>query len=156
MKKIESKNYCVVIALLVITFALTLELSRIYKNRDKEVSTFYEYSNKITNKEFDEFYLENFDLIIYISDKYDETNEEFEKNFKVKIDELNLKSKLVYIDKKELTKKFLSNLSKKYKININVENLPIIVVILDKDVKQVISVNNNSNVDEIIDYEAFE
>lgn len=156
MKKIPTKNYFILVVLLVVTAVLTLSLSNIYKNRDRLVSNFYNYANKITNEEFDEFLLEQSDLLIYISDKYDITNEYFEKEFEKKIDELNLKSSLVYIDKKELDKSFLNKLSKKYNINIDTSKLPVIVIMLDKKVVKYIYVTTDSNVDEVIDFEVFE
>ena len=107
MKEIPKKNYYILAVLLGVTAILTLSLSSVYKNRDKLLSNFYNYSNKITSEEFDEFLLERSDLIIYISDKYDVTNEYFERRLEKKIDELNLKDNLVYIDKGELNKKFL-------------------------------------------------
>ena len=52
------------------------------------MSNFYEYSNKIKPQEFDEYMTENSDFMIYISDKYDLTYEEFENNFKDKIEKI--------------------------------------------------------------------
>lgn len=156
MKEIPRKNYYILVILLITTVLLTLSLTRIYKNRDKLVSNFYNYSNKITSAEFDEYLLESSDLIIYISDKYDLTNEFFEKNFEKKIDDLNLKNNLVYIDKKELDKKFLNKLRKEYGININPDKLPIIIVMINKKVIKNVYVTSDSDANTIIDYEAFE
>ena len=120
------------------------------------MSDFYEYSNKITPEEFDEFMIENSDVIIYISDKYDLTNETFEKEFENKIDELNLKHNLIYIDKKNIDKNFLNKLKKSYNINVNLEETPIVIAIVDNKVIKNISINNDSNVETLIEYEVFE
>ena len=54
MKEIPKKNYYILVVLLVVTVGLTLLLSNLYVNKEKMVSNFYEYSNKITSEEFDE------------------------------------------------------------------------------------------------------
>ena len=156
MKEIPKKNYYILVVLLVVTAALTLLLSNIYMNREKLASNFYEYSNKITPEDFDEFMTENSDAIIYISDKYDLTLETFEKKFQNKIDELNLKQNLIYIDKSDIDKEFLTKLKKTYNINVDLKKTPIIVVIIDEKVIKNISVTSDSNVDTLIEYEAFE
>ena len=92
MRKIPQKNYYILIILLFVTIILTLSLSSIYKKKDSFVSSFYEYANKINSFDFDEYIIENSDLIIYISDKYSLSNESFETKFANKLDKLNLKS----------------------------------------------------------------
>lgn len=156
MRKIPNKNYIFLILLLVVTVFFTFFLSNLYISKNKLVSSFYEYSNKISADEFEQYMIENPDAIIYISDKYDLTNETFEEKFKEKIDKLNLKDKLVFIDKSEVDKDFLKNLSKNYDINIDLYNTPIIVIIIDKKGIKNIYVDENLDVETFIDYEAFE
>ncbi|MBR6690216.1 MAG: hypothetical protein IKL65_02675 [Bacilli bacterium] len=156
MREIPKKNYFILAVLLAVTVLLTLLLSNIYVNKDKLVSSFYEYSNIITPEEFDEFMTENSDIIIYINDRYDLTHETFEKKFKNKVDELNLKHNLIYIDKNDIDKEFLNKLKKIYEINIDLEKTPIVVVVIDKEVIKNVSIENDSNIDTLIEYEAFE
>lgn len=156
MKQIPKKNYYILAVLIVITILLTLSLASLYNNRDKMASKFYNYANKITSEEFDEYMLENQDLLIYISDKFDLSNEKFENSFEKKLDSLNLKDKLIYIDKDQLSKKFLNNLKDKYNIRIDKNKLPIIIVILDKKIIKSMQVFYNSDVEDIIDYGVFE
>ena len=156
MREIPKKNYYILVVLLVVTAGLTMLLSNLYLNKEKMVSNFYEYSNKITPQEFNEYIIENPDLIVYISDKYDLTYETFETNFKNKIDNLNLKEKLIYIDKNYINKDFVNELKKIYKINIDLNNTPIIIVVIDKKVIKNVSITNDSNVDSIIEYGVFE
>lgn len=155
MKYIQKKNYYVLVVLLAVTILLTLSLASIYKNREKFTSSFYEYSNKITPGEFDEYMLENSNIIVYISDKYDLTNENFEKKFSKKLDQLNLKGNLIYIDEKDIDKQFLKKLKKTYDINIDLEKLPTVVVIIDNEVVKNVTIDSDSDVDTIIEYEAF-
>ena len=156
MREIPRKNYYILVVLLTVTVLLTFWLSNLYLNKEKLVSNFYEYSNKITPEDFDEFMTENSDAIIYISDKYDLTNETFEKKFANKIDELNLKHNSIYIDKNDIDRNFLNKLKKTYNINMDLENLPVVVVVIDKKVVRNVSISNDSNVDTIVEYEVFE
>lgn len=156
MKEIPKKNYYILIVLLVVTILLTLMLSNLYLNREKLVSSFYEYSNKIAPKEFDQFMTENSDVIIYISDKYDLTNETFESKLEKKLDDLNLKHNFIFIDKNDINKKFINKLKKTYGINIDIDKTPIVIVIVDEQIAKNISVTSDSDVDTLIDFEVFE
>ena len=156
MKKIFQKNYIILVVLLVVTVFFTLFLSNLYVSKNKLVSNFYEYSNKIKTEEFDEYMIENPDTILYISDKYDLTHETFENKFEEKINNLNLKENLVFIDKDEITDKFLNKMSNTYEINIELNNIPIIIVIVDNTIVKSVYIQNDSNVETIIDYEVFE
>ncbi len=152
---IRRKNYLILIVLILFTVLLTLFLSNIYINKDRQVSDFYIYSNKILPNEFEQYMVDNSDLIIYISDKYDLSNSPFESKFENKLNELNLKSNLVYIDKNDINNDFLEKLKNDYEININLKNCPIIIVVVDKKVIKTTSVLQDSNIDTIIDYEVF-
>lgn len=156
MRQIPKKNYYILVVLLIVTVLLTLSLSYVYKNKEKLASNFYEYSNKIKPQEFDEYMIENSDFIMYISDKYDLTYEEFESSFKEKLEKLNLKNNLIYIDKNDIDKEFLNKIKKEYNINIEIKDTPIIIVVVDNFVIKNVSVDTDSNVDTLIEYEVFE
>lgn len=156
MKKIPIKNYYILAVLLAVTILLTLLLSNIYLNKEQLVSEFYNYSNKITVDEFDECMMENPDLIIYISDKYDLTYETFEKKLQSKINNLNLKDKLIYIDKSEMNDKFLNKINKTYGISVDLKKVPVIVTIVDNKMIKSVNVKQDSDAETIIEYEAFE
>ena len=156
MRQIPKKNYYILVVLLAVTILLTLSLSYVYRNKEKLVSNFYEYSNKIKPQEFDEYMTENSDFIIYITDNYDITYEEFENNFKDKIERLNLKNNLIYMDKNDINKEFLNKLKKEYNINIELKDKPIVIVVIDNKVIKKVSVDLDSNVDALIEYEVVE
>ena len=156
MREIPKKNYYILVVLLLATVLLTISLSNLYSNKEKLTSDFYNYANVITPEDFDEFMTENSDVIIYISDKYDLSHNTFEKKFETKIEELNLKHNLIYIDKENIDSEFLNKLKKMYQINLDLEKLPVAIVVVDKKVVRNVSVTSNSNVDTIIEYEVFE
>ncbi len=155
MREIPKKNYLILAVLLVVTILLTLMFSNIYKNKEKLVSAFYLESNNIAPNEFDEYLMENPDLIIYVSDKYDLSHEKFEEDFENKLKDLNIKNNLVYIDKNEIDKSFINKLKNEYDVNIDISKTPLIIVMVEKSVTKVVQVSNDSNVDSIINYEVF-
>jgi len=70
MREIPKKNYIILAVLVVVTIAVTLISASIYKSSTKQVSEIYKYLNKITPEEFEGYLVENPDVIVYISDRY--------------------------------------------------------------------------------------
>lgn len=156
MKEISKKNYILLALLVLITIVITLLCAKLYNKNNNVVSKFYEYSNKITIDDFEVYIIENRDAILYISDKNDLSNETFEEKLASKIDTLNLKDKIIFINKNEINSKFIKMLEKKYKTSIELDKYPIIISFIDNEIKNVSYINENSDVDLIIDYDEFE
>lgn len=156
MKKIPKRNYLYVVLILIVTIILTFILSNIYISKNKFVSDFYEYSNKIKSDELFEFILENPESIIYISDKYDLSYSKFEKKLKNKIETLNIKNKFVYIDKLELNKSFINQVKENYNVKLNYKNNPIILFVVDKNIIKIQEIKNDTDIHTLINYEVFE
>lgn len=153
MKKIPTKNYIILAVLILVTVLLTLFLASLYKNSEAISSNFYNYSNKITASEFKEYMLENDDAIIYLADKVVLTQESFENSLQEKIDSYGLKNKLVYIDKKEITDKFIKEFNDEYNTVIDKKQLPIIIFIVDNKIVNITYINSDTKVDSLIDFE---
>ena len=149
----KNKNYVILTILLITTVSLTMLFSKIYLNRTKEISNFYTNSNQIRNKEIEQFSMESPDVIYYISNKYNLENVEFESIFKSKLEEKNLLDKLVYID---IKKSIINKFKKIYKLDLDIDNYPIIVFVVDKKVVKAIYVNDDKDIDNFIDYEVYE
>ena len=94
-------------------------------------------------------------VIIYIYDKYSNDYSEFENSLKEKIEASYLKNNLIYIDKRELNKKFINNMKENYNTEIKYNNKPIIIIISDKEVLNVIEIDETTNVTSI-NLEVFE
>ena len=156
MRNIPKKNYYILIVLLIVTVLLTLLISNIYLNKEKQISSFYQYSNKITSKDFKQFMVENSDAIVYISDKYDLSHKKIEKKLESKIYKLSLNDNLIFIDKNDIDKTFLKELKETYNIKISLKRTPIVLVIIDNKVVKNVSIKLNTNIDSIIDYGDFE
>ena len=153
MKQIPKKNYIILFFIILFTLTLTIALSNGYKSKKLSESALYMYSNKITYKEFDVYVTEHPDSIIYISNKYDNSNEEIELKLIDRLEKLNLKNYFVYIN---ASNKLLNKINKEYKLKIDINKLPVILVILDNQVANYSYVGDNSNIDDIIDFGDFE
>ena len=147
---IPKKNYIILVILIVVTVFLTLFLSQMYKDKTRALSNFYLYSNKITVDGFEEYINEVQDAIIYISDKYDLSHEEFESKFKEKIDALNLKNNVVFIEQNDVDNNYKKILKK------NIDRYPVIILIIDNKLSEVDYISEDSNAENIIDYSKFE
>lgn len=156
MRQINKKNYIILAILIVVTITVTLLSASIYKSSTKEVSEIYKYLNKITPEEFEGYLVENPDVIVYISDRYDLTRANFEKQLSKKIDNLSLKNRVVYIDKSEINQDFTTSLKNNHNTNIELENTPVIISIIDKEVISTTYINEYSNVNTVLDYSKFE
>ena len=149
MKKVSFKKYIYLIAIVVVTVIITLIASNIYKNSKSVETDFYKYSNTISSKEFDLYMTENPDSIIYIYDKYNNKYNELEVALKDRIEELYLKNIFIYIDKRELNKKFISSIKENYDVEIRYNNKPIIIIISDKNVVSVTELDDESYIDSV-------
>lgn len=152
MKKIKRKNYIILALILILTVFVTFFLSQLYKNRQRSVSDFYNYANKINGNEIEQYLIENPDVILYISDKYDLSNDKFEKDFKEKLSELNINDMLIFVEKSDIDKAFLNSIN----ADIKLSNTPVVILILDKEAREVKYVTENSDASTVINYEALE
>ena len=151
------KNYIYLIALIVVTVVLTLFLSALYKG-EVVVKTSYSYEkmNRITAEEYDEYMIEHQDTIIYIADKLNLENNKFEKKLINKLEKLNLLKNTIYIEKEDISESLKKNLKKDYSYDYDESKLPTIIVVNDGVLSQISFVDENSNVNDIVDYEVFE
>ena len=149
------KNYIYLVVLLVATVGLTFLLSSIYSKEVNSLSHSYEKLNKITSVEFEEYMMENPDTIVYVSDKNDLSNNKFEKKFVKKLENLNLLENAIYIEKEEINNKFKELLKTNYDYKIDEKKLPMIIVVDNGEVVQSVTIDTNSSVETIIDYEVF-
>ena len=155
MKKIPFKNYIYLILIVAFTVFITVVVANLYKESKRVESDFYQFANTITNKEFDVYVTEYPDSIIYIYDKYSSEYKEFESELKEKIETLYLKNNLIYMDKRELSKKFVNNIKENYNTDFKYNNKPIILILSDKEIINIIEIDPTTSIDSV-NLEAFE
>ncbi len=156
MKDIPRKNYIYVLVLVICTVILTLIICNIYTNKKKDESEFYKGVNSITSDEFKDFVTEKSDLIIYIYDKNSDKYELVEKRLLNLLSEKNLNDRFAYLDKSYLTDDFIDYLNKNYSIDLVYDDKPIILVILENNVLNVISLEEDTDINNVVDFGVFE
>ena len=149
MKKIPFKNYLFLVLIVAATVFITFVGANLYKESKRVESEFYKYANTISSKEFDAYVTEYPNSIIYIYDKYSHAYDGFEADLKSVIEENYLKNNVVYIDKRELNKRFIAELKEDYSTEIKYDNKPIIIIVSDKEIVSVINIDENSEADSI-------
>lgn len=154
MRKIPTKNYIILLVLLIVTIILTLGIFEIYKKKTKKVSNLYDFLNKITINEISSFTMENPESLIYISNKYNVKYNKFEQVLSKKINSINLYDRSVYIDTSSITLDEQTKLKNKYIEYSECEGNPLLLILQDKNVIQSICVSDTTIIDDI-NYEVF-
>ena len=151
MRKIPLKNYFVLLVIVIITIILTLYLSSVYKEKNKTTTVMHEYISEITEKELTDYIIEKPIIFMYISDKFDLTNDQFEEDLKKEIKKNNLKDYFVYLYSSELTTEFINFFKTNYNLEIDVNKTPILVLINDGEVKDIQYIDvTNYNIEQIV------
>ena len=150
------KNYIYLTILIFCTIVLTFFLSSLYKREEIKTSYSYENLNKITATEFKEYMIEHPDTIIYVADKNDLNYNKFEKKMVNKLETLNLLENVIYIEKTEFSEALNKIFKEEYSYVYNEDSLPSLIVVNDGEVIETTTINENSNVETLIDYEVFE
>jgi len=117
MKKIPKKNYILLGLLAVVTILAVIYMSKWYRASENyylENSVMKELVGEVKELEFENYILENPDIVIYISKDQSESTKKFEKKLKKYILDENLKSHFIYVNGKDSTESFLLNLKEKY------------------------------------------
>ena len=96
---IPKRNYIILSVLVVLIVFITVFLSLIYmKNEVKEFSYIYDEVSELNSKDLFNYLVETPNCIIYISDKYNLNNNNFERNFINKMQDENLLDLVVFLD----------------------------------------------------------
>ncbi|MCI8545306.1 MAG: hypothetical protein HFH09_03645 [Bacilli bacterium] len=120
MRTVPKKNYILLGLLGGITILAVVYMSKWYRASENyylENSVMKDLVGEVKELEFENYVLENPDVVIYISNEQTETTRKFEKKLKSYILEENLKSHFVYVNGKESTERFLLDFKKKYFMN---------------------------------------
>lgn len=127
MRQIPFKNYIIMSIILITIVITTIFLANIYNNRFKKTSIMYNYLSEIKKKDMDTYIIEKPNTIVYVSDKYDISNEKIEEKIKNDIIKYNAKEYFVYLNLNDNNIDFIDNLNKKYQGHIN-KQIPAIII----------------------------
>lgn len=120
MRTIPKKNYIFLGLLAVVTILAVVYVSKWYRASENyylENSVMKTLVGEVKELEFENYVLENPDIVIYIAKDQSELTKKFEKKLKKYILDENLKSHFIYLNGKESTDEFLTDFKKKYFMN---------------------------------------
>ena len=117
VRVIPRQNYVILTILVLLVVGLTFVFCNWYKvsqNLNKEDSIMSQFLVSVNEKEFENYIMENNNIIIYLASSKDETINNFEKEFKELIIEHDLQNQMIYIDLDNINKEFIDLLKKSY------------------------------------------
>lgn len=154
MKKIPLKNYVVLTMIVLLTVLITVFLSDFYREKNKTTSVLSNYISEIKEKELTDYIIEKPVIFMYISDKYDLSNNDFEKKLKNKINKENMKDYFVYLNVTELTTEFKSFFKSNYNLDIDINKTPILIIINDGVIESIEYIDiDNYNINQLVKHE---
>ena len=139
MRKIPAKNYLLLLLLLVVTVCVVLFAKDIYESRTKKqyTSIMNTFITEIKIDDLTDYTLENSPVVIYISDKTNVNLEMDEPKYKELLTDYNIQNYFVYLDTSSQVDNIIALFEKKYDIDINENELPNLVVIIEGKVVDV-------------------
>lgn len=149
------KNYLYFGILVLATVIVTLLLANLYDNEVEKISYAYNNLSKITANEFEEYIVENDDVIIYIGDKNNLKLNSVEKKLIKKLEKNNLIKNTIYIEKEEITSSLKKQFEEKYSYVYD-GKLPLVIIVSDSIVEQIVKIDKTIDINSIINYEVFE
>ena len=118
----------------------------VYKESKINIPIMDKYMRVINYNEFSDYLIENPDSIVYVSVLEDEKIREFEKKFKNKYRENEIKNEILYMNVTDdiSDKKIKNEMSLKYFVNsLNMTDVPCVLVFSDGILTSIYSVSDN-------------
>lgn len=134
MREVPKKNYITMFIIIISIVITTVFLAYIYNNRLKKTSTMYNYLSEIKKNDIDTYLIEKPNIILYIADKYDVSNEEIEKKLKQEMIDNNIVDYFVFLNLNNNGANFIEELNRKFEGNIKQE-IPVIIVFEEGKIK---------------------
>jgi len=157
LREIPVKNYFI---LLVVLFGSFLLLYYFYKWFDMYEESILNrrildsYMQVINYNELDDYLVENHDTIMYVSVLQNKEIREFEKLVKQKYRDKLIENRILYLDITELSYSERNSLANKYYYNnLNIIDVPCVVVFNDGEINAIYSVSGNDyDIDKFVMY----
>ena len=142
-KKITSKNVIILIILFLVTIGLTLYFCRWYQVIDqnkKSIPIIRGTLSEITDKELDDYLLENPTSIIYMCTSDSQQCRNYEKDVRQYFVNSGLTSAIIYVNLTNINQtKFVKKFNQKYPYKVKLTtNYPVIVYFSDGEIKDLI------------------
>jgi hypothetical protein len=147
MRKIPKKNYLMFLVMVIFVVGFVFHLCGLYESRghNKYVSPMNNFITEVKVDDIENHIMENSIVVIYVSDKKDDTLEEREEGFKKILTEYNIQQYFVYLDMSQNAEDVSEKFKEYYNDELDYEKLPILVSMIDG---KVVGTYNEENYDE--------
>lgn len=154
-RRIPRKNYIIYGIIVVVTLALVFyanEWYKAYKQNELENSYIADYVKEVNYPEFQNYILENPDLIVYVGEKNSTKCVSFEKIFHDVIKEYNLEDEVIFLNVSDINN--IKEITDVYNIkSLNTSlNIPSIAILKNSKFNDILNSNDDNEIrsDEII------
>ena len=154
-RRIPRKNYIIYGIIVVVTLTLVFyanEWYKAYKQNELENSYIAEYVKEVNYPEFQNYVLENSDLIVYIGEKNSEKCVSFEKELHKVIKEYNLEDEVIFLNVSDVNN--LNVITDTYRISsLNTSlSIPSVAILKNSKFYDILNSNDDNELrsDEII------
>lgn len=127
MREVPKKNYIIMLIIIISIIIVTIFLSNLYNTRFKKTSVLYNYLSEIKKKDLDSYLIEKPDIIIYASNKYNNSFELQEEKIMQEIMDNNIYDYFVYLNLEDKKLNIFNELNKKYNGNLK-NQLPVLII----------------------------
>ena len=134
MREVPKKNYIIMLIIIISIIIVTIFLSNQYNTRFKRTSVLYNYLSEIKKKDLDSYLIEKPDIIIYASNKYNNSFELQEEKIMQEIMDNNIYDYFVYLNLEDKKLNIFNELNKKYNGNLK-NQLPVLIIFENGEIK---------------------
>ncbi len=134
MREVPKKNYIIMLIIILSIIIVTIFLSNQYNTRFKRTSVLYNYLSEIKKKDLDSYLIEKPDIIIYASNKYNNSFELQEEKIMQEIMDNNIYDYFVYLNLEDKKLNIFNELNKKYNGNLK-NQLPVLIIFENGEIK---------------------
>ena len=134
MREVPKKNYIIMLIIILSIIIVTIFLSNQYNTRFKRTSVLYNYLSEIKKKDLDSYLIEKQDIIIYASNKYNNSFELQEEKIMQEIMDNNIYDYFVYLNLEDKKLNIFNELNKKYNGNLK-NQLPVLIIFENGEIK---------------------
>lgn len=155
MRKIPLKNYFILALVVILSGIIVFALATTYTNKkryDEKENHVLSFLKEIYINDFENFIIENPDIIIYTSDSDNYKMKKLEKKLKKHIIERNYEQDIIYVDVTNSKAPFINVLNKYLSNENKLNGIPNILIVKDGKINNVMYMNDDTTVIKMIDF----
>lgn len=142
-KKIDIKNYIILIIIFIVGIGITLYLCNwyhVYDEYQKQTPVIRGTLSEITNEELEHYVMENPTTVIYMCTASNPICRNYEKELKKLVESENLQEKIIYLNLSDIDEnKFVDNFNNKYPYKVKLTtNYPALVIFEDGEINNIL------------------